>query len=259
MMPLDVPIAILLIGAMGGYLGGIVGAGIGAIVVPGLVLIGIDPKVAIGSSLLLHVFIGPLGGISHYRLGHVRWRIFSSLALAGMMGAFLGAAVSTHLPGEELTMIVGISTAVAGLSILANSTRHSNTPRVLTYLNGKLQKVRLSPIALIGFTAGISHGALGTGWGPIGVPLLILAGVVPHVAVGSSLLARTLVALVGGSTYYAFYTIQSNVVLPLLAGGSIAILLGALTAKKLSPKLLKLIVGIVAIVLGSLVIIKWVL
>lgn len=259
-MSFEVLLTILFLGTVGGYLGGIVGAGIGATVVPGLILIGVDPKIAIGSSLLLHTLIAPLGGVSHYRLGHVRRGIFISLTLAGMLGAFLGASLSVRLPAQELKVIVGISTAVAGISILGNYRRPINASvAVLDNLNKKLQRVKISVVTLIGFIAGISHGALGTGWGPIGVPFLVLAGVVPHTAVGSSLLARSLVALVGGSTYYVFYSVRADVVLPLLAGGSIAVLLGALTSKRLLPKTLKLIVGLVAVVLGSSVIVKQIL
>lgn len=255
-MVIETLIAVLVLGAVGGYLGGIVGAGIGATVVPGLILLGVDPVIAIGSSLLLHVLISPLGGFYHYKLGHVRRKIFVPLVLVGMLGTFLGANISSHLPKTELTILIGASTMLAGASIVVRFPQWKNSWSALRRLNGGLLKHTNSSVALIGLVAGLSHGALGTGWGPMGVPLLILVGVLPQVAVGSSLLARFFVALVGTSTYFTLTGVQPDIVLPLLVGGSIAIVIGASTAKRLQSKTLKRIVGIAAIVLGASVLVK---
>ncbi|MEW6592805.1 MAG: sulfite exporter TauE/SafE family protein [Candidatus Hadarchaeota archaeon] len=249
-------LAVLLVGSVGGYLGGVVGAGVGATIVPGLVLLGVDPTVAIGSSLMLHVLISPLGGLYHYKRGNSRKKILVPLALAGMVGAFSGALLSTHIPTKELTILVGVSTIAAGAFIIIKFPRPNGKGNVLKELARKLRGPTASAIALVGLVAGLSHGALGTGWGPLGVPLLMFLGVLPQTAIGSSLLARFFVALVGGSTYFAFTGVQLDVLLPLMFGGSIAVILGAATAKRLRSKTLKKIVGITAIVLGAVVLVK---
>lgn len=258
-MAVETLVAILLVGAVGGYLGGIVGAGIGATVVPGLILLGVNPAIAIGSSLLLHVLISPLGGFYHYKLGHWRRKIFVPLVMAGMLGAFFGASISSHLSTMELTILVGASTMAAGILIVVEFPRPSNRESALKDLVRRLRAPRTSLIVSVGLVAGLSHGALGTGWGPLGVPLLMLAGTLPQIAVGTSLLARFFVALVGSSTYFALMGAQLDIVLPLLVGGSVAIIAGALTAKRLQSETLKRIVGIAAIVLGANVLIKQVI
>jgi hypothetical protein len=111
----------------------------------------------------------------------------------------------------------------------------------------------------IALVAGLAHGALGLGWGALGVPLLILIGVLPHAAVGSSLLTRSFVALTGASTYYFMGGLRADVIIPLLAGGLIAIPFGALTAKRLPPETLKLIVSVAVVILGASVLIKMVI
>ncbi|MEM3723181.1 MAG: sulfite exporter TauE/SafE family protein [Candidatus Hadarchaeales archaeon] len=248
-----------MIGVAGGYLGGVVGAGVGATVVPGLILLGVDPTVAISSSLLMHALISPLGGLYHYKLGNWRRKIFIPLVLAGMLGAFVGAGISTQLPAKELTILVGLSTTAAGASIVVKFPRPNNNNLSLKSLAKKLRGPRISSVLLVGLVAGLIHGALGTGWGPLGVPLLILIGTIPQTAVGSSLLARFFVALAGGSTYLAFVGVQPNVLVPLMLGGSIAVIFGATTAKRLRSKTLKQVVGITAIVLGMIVLIKLVI
>lgn len=258
-MPIEVLIAILLVGAVGGYLSGVVGVGTGAIIVPGLILLGVKPTIAIGSALILQVLISPLGGILHYRFGHARRRIFMPLLLAGVLGAFLGAIVSTRLPTEMLGLLVGIVIISGGLLIIVRYPRPNKQKLTLASLRKRLRMISTSWIVSIALIAGLFHGSLGTGWGPIGIPLLILAGVGAHTAIGSSLLARSFVALVGALTYFFLGKLQVDVVLPLLAGGSVAILLGALTAKRLPPRTLKLIMGIAVIALGASVLVKQVI
>ncbi|MEW5995040.1 MAG: sulfite exporter TauE/SafE family protein [Candidatus Hadarchaeota archaeon] len=257
-MPFETILAVLLVGAVGGYLGGVVGAGVGATIVPGLVLLGVSPTAAIGSSLMMHVVISPLGGLYHYKKGNGRRKILVPLAITGMVGALSGAILSTHIPVKELTLLVGVSTIMAGAFIIVKFPR-SNNNHALKELSKRLRSPSASSIALVGLVAGLSHGALGTGWGPLGVPLLIFLGVLPQTAVGSSLLARFFVALIGSATYFAFTGVQLDVLAPLMLGGSVAVILGAATAKRLRSKTLKRIVGITAIVLGAVVLAKQVI
>lgn len=258
-MTAEAVLAIVAIGAVGGYLGGIVGAGVGATVVPGLILMGVDPVTAIGSSLLLHVLIAPIGGISHYKFGHFRRRVFVPLAIAGIIGAFVGGNVSLRLPSDGLKLLIGFSTIAAGLLITVRFPKNNNRHLTPKKIGKKLKRVKVPTVGLIALIAGLSHGAVGTGWGPLGVSLLILAGVYPHTAVGSSLLARSFVALAGASAYYFVGDSWAETVIPLLAGGAIAMILGALTAKRLKSKTLKKIVGVAVIVLGASVVLKLVI
>jgi hypothetical protein len=258
-MPLEILVTILLIGAIGGYLSGVVGVGMGATVVPSLILLGVDPITAIGSSLLQDVLIAPLGGISHYKFGHIRRRIFVPLAVVGMLSAYLGANISTYLPAGSLKLLVGISAIAAGLLIIVKYPRARERKLTPTLIGKVLRVVSTSTVALIALIAGLSYGALGMGWGPLGISLLILARVSPHTAVGSSVFARSFVALAGASTYYFLVGIRADIALPLIVGGSIAVPFGALTAKRLSPRTLKLIIGVAVIMLGSSVLLKQVI
>jgi hypothetical protein len=251
-------LVILLVGIVGGYLGGVVGI-IGATVVPSLILLGVDPVVAIGSSLLLHVLIAPIGGITYYKSGYVHRRIFVSLLLAGVLGAIVGANVSIHLPVEELKLLVGVSTIAVGSLAITKYPRKSEIKSTSTTNWVLGRTVKMPAVISIALVAGLTHGALGLGWGALGIPLLILIGVLPHAAVGSSLLTRSFVALAGVSTYYFVRGLRADVILPLLAGGLIAVPFGALTAKRLPPGTLKLIVSTAVIVLGASVLIKMVI
>ena len=120
-------------------------------------------------------------------------------------------------------------------------------------------KVRAFHTGLIGAAAGFASGAFGTGWGPISVSALILVGAVPRSAVGSSLLARALIAVSGSAVYFAVGHFQLNVLLPLLLGGGVAVVLGSLSNRKLDNGSIRTFIGITVLVLGLSTILKTIL
>lgn len=254
-MLLELLLSILLVGAVAGLIGGVTGAGIGAVTVPSLIMLGFDPIPAIGASLALQVVVASLGSVAHHRLGNVQARIFGPLVLAGALGAFLGANITTHLPVEELKVVLGVVVTVIGIILLTKPLGRLEGRR--TTRRAKLLGVSLPFIALIGFIAGAVTGALGAAWGSLGVSALILAGAVPHAAAGSALLARIPVAFVGVWTYITVGSeFQLDLALPLLAAGSVFVLIGAVVSSRLHPQQLKEIIGAAVMFLGVLLLIK---
>jgi uncharacterized membrane protein YfcA len=78
----------------------------------------------------------------------------------------------------------------------------------------------------IGAVAGFASGISGAGWGPIGVKLLILAGLEPRHAIGSSLVGRVVMAVAAIATYSVTTTTASltghGPLLAVLLGGALA-------------------------------------
>ena len=62
----------------------------GGVLVPGLLLLGVDPRFAAAASLFLQVLVIPIGAGAHYRLGNVTRTIALPLILGGVVGAFIG-------------------------------------------------------------------------------------------------------------------------------------------------------------------------
>ena len=160
----------------------------GGVLVPGLLLLGVDPRFAAAASLLLQVLVIPLGAGAHYRLGNVSRSIALPLVLGGMAGAFTGPFFAALLPSEIIARLVAGMIVLVGLVVLA------------TLRWGGLGAVRAPDdipagrVAAVGLTAGFSSGISGAGWGPIGVKLLILLRIEPKAAIGSSLVGRVFMA-----------------------------------------------------------------
>lgn len=111
---------LLLIGLLGGILAGTLGVGGGLIIVPSLVFImGMTQHQSQGTSLTMMLApIGLLGAWNYFREGYVNIRYAVILALAFVIGAFLGSVISIHITGSTLRKIFGILMLVAGIKMI---------------------------------------------------------------------------------------------------------------------------------------------
>jgi uncharacterized protein len=167
----------------------------GGVLVPGLLLLGVEPRVAAPLSLLLQVIVIPLGATSHAAVGNVQRSITVPLIAGGVVGSVAGALLSSTVPSALASQAVGMVIVLVGLIVLA-------TLRT-GYAGGYIdhEEIRPARIGGIGTVAGFASGISGAGWGPIGVKLLILARIDPRHAIGSSLVGRVAMAVAAIVTY----------------------------------------------------------
>lgn len=120
-------VAILLgIGLVSGVAAGLFGIGGGVLIVPGLVyLAGFSQHLAIGTSLA--VLLPPVGlaaVIEFYRHGNVDLKAAAVVALALLVGGWLGAMLANHISGHYLRLGFGIFVVVLGCSLIYESLKN---------------------------------------------------------------------------------------------------------------------------------------
>jgi uncharacterized membrane protein YfcA len=167
----------------------------GAVLVPGLLLLGIDPRMAAALSLILQVIVIPLGATSHALVGHVKRGITVPLILGGVTGAIAGAAFASSVPGPVVARLVAFVIVLVGLLVLGSL----RTGLASGYVDH--EEIHPARIGGVGVVAGFASGISGAGWGPIGVKLLILSRIDPRHAIGSSLVGRIAMAVAAVATY----------------------------------------------------------
>lgn len=205
----------------------------GAVLVPGLLLLGVEPRVAAPLSLLLQVIVIPLGATSHAAVGHVQRSITVPLIAGGIAGSVSGALLASSVPGELVARAVAAVIVIVGLIVLANLRTGYASGRV------EHEEVRPARIGAIGAVAGFASGISGAGWGPIGVKLLILSRIEPRHAIGSSLVGRVAMAIAAIATYALTATatgtlsIDPRFFIVLLAASAAAMLPGTLLIARL--------------------------
>jgi hypothetical protein len=222
----------------------------GGILVPGLLLLDVDPRFAAPLSLLLQVLVIPIGATSHYRLGNVKRSITLPLLVGGVVGSATGALFASAVPGDIVARMVSFVIVAVGVIVLF-SLRSG-------YAGGSVEneEVHAARIGGIGLTAGFASGISGAGWGPIGVKLLILARIEPRHAIGSSLVGRIFMALTAVVTYALTAAAISGVrtewelVLPLLAGSVAAMVPGAYVVSRIGRGRASAFVALLSIALA---------
>lgn len=231
--------ALLLTGALAGFLSALFGIGGGIVMVPVMhYVLGIAWHEATAYSLMAIALMTPLAVLQHARRGAVSWRLGGWMALGGAVGVFVGEALEPHVPVPILKLLF------AALLLLAAWRMRAGPVAARFYT----QHVAL--LVATGLVCGISAKLLGIGGGLISVPVLTLFGTSIHTAVASSLVpVFTNGALASASKLAEGAGLWLGAVLA--AGGLAGIPLGARAAHSLEAGRLKRVFAI-ALVLAAL-------
>jgi len=103
-------ILLVAIGLFAGVLSGLFGIGGGVVIVPALIYVaGFRQHMATGTSLA--VLLPPIGlaaTYEYYRFGNVNVRAAAIIAVAVLIGGWLGAVVANRMAGPQLRLAFGV-------------------------------------------------------------------------------------------------------------------------------------------------------
>lgn len=97
------------VGSVAGFLGGVLGVGGGNIILPGLTWLGLDAKVAAGTTALAVVFSSLSGFLGHVALGGLDPAFVLTMAVLAATGSLVGSHVmQTRLTAAQLKRFIGV-------------------------------------------------------------------------------------------------------------------------------------------------------
>ncbi|WP_224250020.1 sulfite exporter TauE/SafE family protein [Hyalangium gracile] len=223
----------LLLGALLSLLAGVslglLGGGGSILTVPILVyVLGVEPRGAIATSLVVVGLTSATGTLSHARAGRVEWRVGLLFGAAGMLGAALGGRVGRFVPPTLL--LVAFAAMVLATAVAMLRKRPEPAMAAVTMPEAPVER-RLSVVLRNGFGVGLLTGLVGAGGGFMVVPALALfGGLAMPGAVATSLLVITLNCASG----LVSALLSGAPVDWLLAGGmSVASIVGSLLGARL--------------------------
>jgi uncharacterized protein len=189
----------LALGIIVGILLGMLGGGGSILAIPIFVYIfGLDPKLAIATSLVVVGATSLFGSISHFRAGNVDLRTALLFIVGSSAGAFAAANwLSGFLSGRTQLILFALVMLAASFFMFRGrrDTETSEAPRQLT------SGIIALTIAQ-GIGVGIVTGLVGVGGGFMIVPALVLLAHIPmRRAVGTSLLVIALNSAAGFAGY----------------------------------------------------------
>lgn len=226
----------ILIGAIVGFLTGLLGIGGGFIMVPVLTLTGIPYNIAVGTSLCQMTVSSISGTINHLRQKHVDMKLGLLLLCGSIPGTEMGAQVlelvkKTDIMNGLMNSIFFVLLVTVSILMYRDATGCSDEDKsgdvVIKDLSLYKTKVCLYPVKkfvdenlyyinqvnvvhvlVAGMVAGFFSGLLGVGGGFILSPILIFVFKIPAVlVVGTSLFQVIFTALYGTISH----TIKGNV------------------------------------------------
>lgn len=157
-------IELILVGMLVGALSGFFGIGGGTILVPILLLLGIDIKVAIGISIIQMVFSSIFGSYLNFKKGSLLVGEGIFVGLGGFAGGYIGGHITQYIPDTFLQFLFFGLLLFALFRLMFTKNHHDDTQ------TKALSKVLLF---LIGLIIGIFAITLGVGGSIVLTPILV--------------------------------------------------------------------------------------
>lgn len=179
-----------------GTLLGLLGGGGSIIAVPTMIyILGMQPKEAIGTSLVIVGLASLIAAWSHFRNHSVIFSTALIFGVSGAVGSYAGARLGQHISDAVQLTLFAFAMALVALLML-----RQRQPQIEIVEDVKSSS--LPVMLLAGFGAGLLTGLLGVGGGFIIVPALTMVLHVPiKKAIGTSLLVIGTNSIVGAISY----------------------------------------------------------
>ena len=154
---------LILLGSLVGLLSGFFGIGGGTILVPMLLLLGYNTKVAIGISVVVMVFSSIYGSYVNNKKGTLDVVMVMTIGLGGFIGAMFSGVITAYASEKVLEFIFLLFSVFALLRMFFSPSEHlqerENTNRIILFA--------------VGFAIGIVSMTIGVGGSLILVPILV--------------------------------------------------------------------------------------
>jgi uncharacterized membrane protein YfcA len=259
-----------------GFLGSLTGLGGGVVIVPLLVVLGIDIRYAIGASLVSVIATSSGAASAYVREGYSNLRAGLLLEIATTLGALSGAYLAASFLGESVEGRSVIA-VVFGLVLLLSAylSRHQAEPsptdkpdRLATWLKldgdyptpqgRQSYRVRNVPAGFgLMYVAGVLSGLLGIGSGAVKVLAMDQAMRMPFKVstTTSNFMIGVTAAASAGVFLHAGY-IDPGLAMPVVLGVLPGALLGTVVLARARVRSLRLVFALVIVALGLQMIYK---
>lgn len=221
------------------------GMGYGFTVTPVMLMLGFTPQEAVPAVLISSFVGGVSSSIWNHRLHNVdfnfksqAFKIAAFISGLGVLGAIVGVFISFNLPVRIVGLYIGLLVLASGALVILSKS-----------LVSEFSWSKMVVISLIG---SLNKGLTGSGFGPVITTGAMLAGIDEKASVSIQALSESSVSLVG---FLAYLLMQGYVNYQVAVTMSFGVLLASPLAARIihsiDGKILRMFVGVLALIIGS--------
>ena len=221
------------------------GMGYGFTVTPLMLMLGFLPHEAVPAVLISSCVGGISSSIWNHRLHNVdfnfkgqAFKIASFTAAVGVIGAISGVYISFNLPVRTVGLYIGAIVIASGALVIISKS-----------LISEFSWNKMVVISLIG---SLNKGLTGSGFGPVITTGAMLSGIDEKASVSIQSLSEASVSLVGFLRYLVMEgAVEYQVAATMSLGVIIASPLAASIVHRIDGRILRIMVGILALIIGT--------
>ncbi len=244
------------VGLLVGFLVGLTGVGGAALLTPILLLLGIQPAIAVGTDLVYNSITKIFGTWQHWRQKTVHFPIVLYLAIgsipSGIIAVNLMNWVHQHVQGADLILkkILGFVLILIPLAILAKSWLSRKSPSWNKWQSMSTREKR-TPLIIIGAFLGFLVGLTSIGSGSLfAIALMYFFQLSGKEVVGTDIAHAFLLTTAAGLAHMSFGTVHLATVFWLLLGSVPGVLLGSRLSCKVPTVFLRYAISVLIIISG---------
>ena len=228
------------VGALAQLVDGALGMAYGVASAAMLLGLGVPPVTATASVHQAEAFTCGASGLSHWLAGNVRWPLFWVLAIPGVIGAVIGAAVVVHVPAQWMRL--ALTPYLLGMGVFLLMRGALGRPPGPDVPRG-------TPV--LGLGAGFADAVAGGGWSALTVTTLVARGATPRMVIGTVHLAKCVVSIAASLSFLLMIGLShGTAVLGLIVGGVVAAPVGAIFARRMPARVATVLAAIAVLGLG---------
>lgn len=248
------------------------GMGYGTLLSPILIIMGFPPLLVVPSVLITQAVGGLSASIFHHKHGNASFTIKSKnpvyilkkikeygpikafkkgvsedlktvaiISSFGMIAAVLATVLAVNISKKMLNTYIGIIVLLMGFFIISGFSFRYSTIKMF----------------IVGIISAFNKGLSGGGFGPVVTGGQMVLGQEHKKAIGCTTASEPLICITGFISYLMLNGFSDwSLALSLGIGAIIAGPIGALTTKRISRRMLKIIVAVLMLVLGALSLLK---
>ena len=188
-----------------------------------------------------------LGTILFQRRGSIDWRQAGAVCIGAIIFSYLGAMASKAVSETALMRVIAVLIIFAGVYVFLPGGKQPPT---------RVNNDRLLLLIVIGAASGFGSGFSGAGGPLFSVPLMVVTGFAPLLAIGTSQVLQIVSAASGSLVNLSAGDIQWSLVTVITGGELVGVFAGVKLAHSVSANTLKRGAGLICLAVGTWLLIQ---